>query len=196
MATTVTPAATASFQLGPFDTLTLSSGGARGSIALTSAAPKLCADQTLTPQNGTFGPWGVPMSVVMTITQGACDYTVNVQSLTAAAAQSLVSGAPIVAAPATLDGSNVATYNGAQVSLAAAGTLTVSDAAWAGLAGGLTIHVGQGGTATLAFSGTATKENSSGSSATSVTLAASGVYVLLQSPTGTPKFRLTGGASL
>ena len=108
----------------------------------------------------------------------------------------LVSGGAIVAAPATLDASNVATYNGGNVSLAAAGTLTVSDAAWAGLTGGLTINVGQGGSATLAFSGTATKENASGSSASSVTLAASGVYVLLQSPTGTPKFRLSGGASL
>jgi len=93
MATTVTPAATASFQLGPFDTLTLSSGGARGSIVLTSFAPKLCADQTLLPQNGTFGPWGAPMSVVITITQGSCDYTVNQNSLTPAQAQSAVSGA-------------------------------------------------------------------------------------------------------
>ncbi len=95
MATTVTPAATASFQLGPFDTLTLSSGGARGSIVLTSFAPKLCSDQTLTPQNGTFGPWGAPMAVVMTITQGSCDYTVNQNSLTPAQAQSAVSGAGI-----------------------------------------------------------------------------------------------------
>lgn len=90
MATTVTPAATASFQLGPFDTLTLNSSGARGSIALTSSAPKLRADQSLLPQSGTFGPWGAPMSVVMTITQGACDYTVNVQSLTAAQSQSIL----------------------------------------------------------------------------------------------------------
>lgn len=95
MATTVTPAATASFQLGPFDTLTLSSSGARGSIVLTSQAPKLCADQTLSPQNGTFGPWGAPMSVVMTITQGSCDYAVNVRSLTVDQAQALVSGAGV-----------------------------------------------------------------------------------------------------
>lgn len=110
--------------------------------------------------------------------------------------QSLVSGGAIVAAPATLDASNVATYNGQSVSLAAAATLTVSDAAWAGLTGGLTINVGQSGSATLAFSGTATKENSAGTSASSVTLSASGIYVLLQSPTGTPKFRLSGSASL
>lgn len=95
MATTVTPAATASFQLGPFDTLTLSSGGARGTIVLTSQAPKLCADQTLSPQSGTYGPWGAPMSVVMTITQGACDYTVNVKSLTVGQAQVLSPGAAI-----------------------------------------------------------------------------------------------------
>jgi len=106
------------------------------------------------------------------------------------------SGSGAVAAPATLDGSNVATYNGQTVNLASGGTLTVSDAAWAGLTGGLTINVGQSAAATLAFTGTATKENSAGVANTSVTLAASGIYVLVQSPTGTPRFRLSGGATL
>lgn len=105
-------------------------------------------------------------------------------------------GNPLVAAPATLDASNVATYNGQSVSLAAGATLTVHDGAWAGLDGGLTIQVGQSGSATLAFSGTATKENASGTSASSVTLSASGVYVITKSPSGTPKLRLSGGASL
>ena len=97
--TTVTTGNTVSFQIGPFDTLLLSSGGARGTLALTSAAPKLVADQTLGLQSGTFGPWGAPMSVVLTVTQGAIDYTVNAQSLTASqvvATQALVSGAGIL----------------------------------------------------------------------------------------------------
>lgn len=113
-------------------------------------------------------------------------------SLTAANLSAL----PYVTAPATLSSANILAYNGAAVSLAAAATLTVADTAWAGLAAGLTIQVGQSGTATLAFSGTAVKENASGTSASNVTLLAAGVYALLQSPTGSPNFRLMGGASL
>lgn len=48
--------------------------------------------------------------------------------------RSSVSGA--VVAPATLDASNAASYNGATLNLAAAATLTVSDAAWALLPAG------------------------------------------------------------
>lgn len=96
--TTVTAGNTASFEMGPFDTITLTSSKGFGTLALTSQAPKLVGDQTLSIQNGTFGPWGAPMSVVMTVRQGSVDYTVNVKSLTetdAAAAQALVSGAGI-----------------------------------------------------------------------------------------------------
>ena len=82
MSTTVTAGNSASFQIGPFDTLTLSSGGARGTLALTSAAPKLVADQVLGIQNGTFGPWGAPMTAALAVSQGSLDYTVNPQSLT------------------------------------------------------------------------------------------------------------------
>lgn len=99
-------------------------------------------------------------------------------------------------APATLNATTAAAYNGATMSLAAAATLTVHDGAWDLLSAGVVIQVGQGGSATLAFSGTATKENASGTSASSVTLAACGVYALTQSPSGSPKFRLSGGASL
>lgn len=118
--------------------------------------------------------------------------------LTAAQLQALAGGSSgaSLPAPATLDSSNASTYNGQSVDLPAGATLTVDGSAWAALPGGLTINVGQGGTATLAFSGSATKENASGTSTASVTLAASGVYVLLRSPSGTPKFRLSGGASL
>jgi hypothetical protein len=118
-------------------------------------------------------------------------------SLTAsqvAATQALVS--EYGNAPATLNASTGAENNGRTLSLAAGATLTVHDGAWSLLSAGIVIQVGQGGTATLAFSGTATKENGSGTSATSVTLAACGVYALTQSPSGSPKFRLTGGAAL
>lgn len=106
---------------------------------------------------------------------------------------SSVSGAG-VSAPATLD-SGGAAYNGATLHLAAAGTLTVAAGALAVLGGGVAIIVGQSGSATLAFSGGATKENSSGTSSSSVTLLAAGVYALLPSPGGSDKWRLTGGAS-
>lgn len=104
-------------------------------------------------------------------------------------------GGPVTA-PAVLDASTAAQVNGLPLNLAAGATLTVNDSAWSGLPSGVWINVGQSGSATLAFSGTATKENASGTSATSVTLAASGVYALLPSPTGSPYFRLSGGASV
>lgn len=106
---------------------------------------------------------------------------------------SAVSGAG-VSAPSTLD-SGSATYNGATLHLAAAGTLTVGTGWLAVLPSGVAIIVGQSGSATLAFSGAATKENSSGTSASSVTLVAGGVYAWLPSPSGSDKGRLTGGAS-
>ena len=114
-------------------------------------------------------------------------------------AQAVAAGAGVstfVTAPATLSATNAATYNGATVSLAAGGTLTVADTAWSLLGAGLIIQVGQSGSATLAFSGTAVKENNSGTSSSSVTLSACGVYALTQSSTGSPNFRLTGGAAL
>ena len=113
---------------------------------------------------------------------------------TLAADLSAGGGGGAVNAPATLNASNAGLSG--TVNLAAAGTMTVHDGAWALLPAGLVIQVAQSGSATLAFSGTATKENASGTSASSVTLAASGVYALTQSPTGAAKFRLSGGAAL
>ena len=86
MTTTVTAGNTSSFQMGPFDTITMASGNGVGSIALTSLAPKLVADQTLAVQNGTFGPYGVPMSCVMTVRQGSVGFDVNIASLNVAQA--------------------------------------------------------------------------------------------------------------
>lgn len=82
MSTTVTTSST--FDIGPHDTLTLNSSAARGTLTLTSAAPKLLGNQTLGMQSGTFGPWGVPMTVSITVSAGALDYTVNSYSLTPA----------------------------------------------------------------------------------------------------------------
>ena len=95
MATTVTTGAT--FDVGPHDTLTLSTGG-RGTIVFTSLSGKIVNNQPLSVQNGTFGPFGVPGSITLTMTSGSCDYTVNSYSLTStqvAATQALVSGAGI-----------------------------------------------------------------------------------------------------
>lgn len=98
-------------------------------------------------------------------------------------------------APSTLDGTS-ATYNGMTLHLAAGATLTIDTGALDVLPAGVAVIVGQSGSATLAFSGAAVKENASGTSATSVTLAASGVYKLTPSPGGADKWRLTGGASI
>ena len=99
-------------------------------------------------------------------------------------------------APAVINSSNATTYNNSTVNVASGSTLTIDGSAWAGLTLGLAIQVGQPGSATLAWSGSAIKENASGTSGASYTLVASGIYVLTQSPTGTPIFRLVGGASL
>ena len=92
---TVTAGNSATFEIGPFDTITLNDANALGTLVLTSQTPKLVSDKTLGVQNGTFGPWGAPMSVTLTVQQGAVDYTVNIKSLNAtnaAAAASLGSG--------------------------------------------------------------------------------------------------------
>lgn len=94
MATTVSAGSSATFEVGPYDTITLTDSNAIGTLVLTSQTPKIVSDQTLAVQNGTFGPWRAPMSVVLTVTQGSADYTVNAKSLTVAqvaAAQLLVS---------------------------------------------------------------------------------------------------------
>jgi len=98
--------------------------------------------------------------------------------------------------PATITSANAAQVNGNTLNLAAGSTLTIDSSAWPFLSLGLILQVAQTGTATLAFSGTATKENAAGVSAASVTLAASGEYVLTQSPTGSAVFRLSGGGSI
>lgn len=110
------------------------------------------------------------------------------------ALQGMTSG--LVVAPSAIDDTNASSLNGIPMYLASGNTLTVSGLAWPSLTAGLVIQVGQSGSATLAFDGTAVKENASGTSATSVTLAACGSYALYQSPSGAGKFRLTGGAPL
>lgn len=95
-----------------------------------------------------------------------------------------------------LDDVTTVDYNGITVSLASGATLTVTETAWPFLSSGLVIKVGQSAPATLAFSGGATKENASGTSAESVSLVACGTYTLTQSPSGAPIFHLHGGAAL
>lgn len=99
-------------------------------------------------------------------------------------------------APATLNSTNAGYYNGQNVTLAAGATMTIDITAYPLIAQGVTVFNGQSGTSTIAFSGGALKENAAGTSAANVTLGACGVYVITQSPTGSPNFRLVGGASL
>lgn len=147
-----------------------------------------------------YGGYSVQREVVLSLSSGSISVEVGqtpasmITPAGAATLQSLASG--YENAPATLDGTNGDRYNGRTVALAAGATLTVTDAAWSLLGAGVVILVAQSGAATLAFSGTATKENATGTSAANVTLVASGMYTLTQSPGGSPKFRLAGGASL
>lgn len=98
-----------------------------------------------------------------------------------------------VPAPASLS-STSGGYNAAQVDVASGSTLTIAAGAAAVLGEGITLRVGQSASATLAFSGGATKQNASGISATSVTLAACGIYALIPGDAA-DTWRLTGGAS-
>ena len=107
--------------------------------------------------------------------------------------QALVSDA--VTAPATIDSTNITKYNGARVRLAAGATLTIDGSAWDRMGAGLLISIERTGTATLAFSGSALKSNSAGTSGSSVTLAAAGEYALQQGFTSL-QFRLSGGAAI
>jgi hypothetical protein len=156
-----------------------------GSATVTSAYGAPDGTTTVTANSVPFGPYGVPAKLRVTAVAGACSYGPLAGV-----------GGSLVTAPASLTAANAADYNGGTVSLAAGATLTIDGAAWASLPGGLVIQPGQSGSATIAFSGTAVKENAAGTSATSVTLAAGGTYVLTQSPSGASKFRLSGGASL
>ena len=103
MTTTTTAGGTATFSLGPFDIFTLTSASySTGSLAFTSLAPKIKSDFVDTnPNSGVYGPYGVPMSVVLTVTGGSVGYDITAQSLTVsqvAAVQSLVLGAGTSAA--------------------------------------------------------------------------------------------------
>ena len=114
------------------------------------------------------------------------------------AAQAAAAGAQAstaVAAPVAINAATVATLNGARVRLSAGTTLTVDGGAWAGFGAGIIISVQRTGSATLAFSGGAVKENAAGTSGSSVTLTAAGEYVVQQG-FATPQFRLSGGAVL
>ena len=139
----------------------------------------------------TLGPYASPTSLRL-YAAPACELEYVVGT---APALTMVPAASS-AAPAAITSANAAQVNGSTLSLAAGATLTLDAGAWPSLGAGLTIQVGQSGSATLAFSGGAVKENSSGTSGSSVTLLASGSYALTQSPTGSPAFRLVGGASL
>lgn len=102
-----------------------------------------------------------------------------------------------ISAPASLNSSNIGTYIGGRpVLVAAASTLEVHDSAYNTMTDAVVLHIAAGGDASLAFTGSATKENASGVSNTTVALAASGVYALIKSQGGYGYFRLTGGASL
>ena len=189
----------AKVQLDPGQSLRVEAEGGTTNVTSLYGAP---AGTTAVTGSTVFGPYSVPAVLRVACASGAASYaTVRDEPPANAFTAAQVAGLQGVVsgygnAPATLNATTAAAYNGATLSLAAAATLTVHDGAWDLLSAGVVIQVGQGGSATLAFSGTATKENASGTSASSVTLAASGVYALTQSPSGSPKFRLTGGAAL
>lgn len=97
----------ASFNLGAFDSVRLNGG--RGTIAFTSAAPNVAPSHADKIDNKTFGPYGAPMSVVLTVNSGSCDYTITYGD---PALQALVSGGGI-GRPNTLAiiGDSISGYN-------------------------------------------------------------------------------------
>ena len=175
----------------------VASTGAAGSISIPGEA---VAQSVTSGTKYSYGPFSDRREVIIALTNGTAEVTIgSVPSAAFTDAEVMALQAVVgdySTAPATLNATTGAENNGKTLSLAAGATLTVHVGAWSLLSAGIVIQVGQGGSATLAFSGTATKENASGTSASSVTLAASGVYALTQSPSGSPKFRLTGGAAL
>lgn len=71
--TTLTAGNSASFSIGPYETLTIRTGG-RGSLSFTSLAENAHPSFTANVANGNYGPYGVAMQVLMTMTEGSAEY--------------------------------------------------------------------------------------------------------------------------
>lgn len=71
--TTLTAGNSASFSIGPYETLTIRTGG-RGSLSFTSLAENAHTSFTANVANGNYGPYGVAMQVLMTMTEGSAEY--------------------------------------------------------------------------------------------------------------------------
>lgn len=76
MATTLSTPNTATISLDAFGSITISSG-ATGTIAFTSIDEGIKSSFIEKIQNRTYGPYGVPMTVVITPTSGSLSYTLN-----------------------------------------------------------------------------------------------------------------------
>lgn len=71
--TTLTAGNSASFSIGPYETLTIRTGG-RGSLSFTSLAENAHPSFTANVANGDYGPYGVAMQVLMTMIEGSAEY--------------------------------------------------------------------------------------------------------------------------
>lgn len=75
--TTVTAGGTSTFNLGPFDKVVVTAGNSAGVFAFTSAAPKTRGNFNLAAVNGTFGPYNIYSTVVLTVTSGSVTFYVD-----------------------------------------------------------------------------------------------------------------------
>ncbi len=76
---TLSSGSSVTLTLGAFESLSMISGVAgQSSIAFTSLAPNVHPDVTVTKaQSKTYGPFGVPMTVVISCSDGSVTYTQN-----------------------------------------------------------------------------------------------------------------------
>lgn len=77
MATTLTAGNKATFDLDAFGSVTVSSAGAVGTFSANSYADNLKSDVSENLQSRTFGPYGVPMAVTISVAAGSVNYTIN-----------------------------------------------------------------------------------------------------------------------
>lgn len=75
---TLTPTESATLYLDAFDSVALACDmNASGSVAFTSGGRNLRSDTNDRLQNKTYGPWGVPGTLVISVTGGSVSYSVS-----------------------------------------------------------------------------------------------------------------------
>lgn len=71
----------ASFVLGTCATLSVNAGSATGSVEIGSPAENIVPDYSASLKNQTFGPYAIPVSVVITVASGTAEYSISESSI-------------------------------------------------------------------------------------------------------------------